>query len=148
MRSSVGFGTETAVHEAAGLYSETTRSIRIEVEPHYLTDQSEPDQGYYVWSYTVLIYNESREAIQLRARYWQITDSHGQVHEVRGAGVVGEQPVILPGEVYEYTSGTPLAAPSGIMVGNYRMETRRGEIFEVAIPPFPLDCPHAERMIH
>ncbi|MEQ9519438.1 MAG: Co2+/Mg2+ efflux protein ApaG [Parvibaculum sp.] len=148
MRTDIPNSAETELTGPGGLYCQTTRSIRIEVEPVYLADQSDPAQGYYVWAYTVLIHNEGREAVQLRARYWQISDSHGQVHEVRGTGVVGEQPVILPGETYEYTSGTPLAAPSGIMVGTYRMETRHGESFEVAVPPFPLDCPHAERMIH
>ncbi len=148
MRTGFEDSAEMEPHGSSGLYCKTTRSIRIEVVPVYLSDQSSPDQGYYVWAYTVLIHNEGREAIQLRARHWQISDSFGQVHEVRGAGVVGEQPVILPGETYEYTSGTPLAAPSGIMVGTYRMETRHGETFDVAVPPFPLDCPHAERLIH
>jgi len=148
MRSGIENSAETSPTRNAGLYCQTTRSIKIEVEPLYLADQSEPDQGYYVWAYTVMIYNESREAIQLRTRHWQISDSHGQVHEVKGTGVVGEQPVILPGEVYEYTSGTPLASPSGIMVGTYKMETRGGASFDVAVPPFPLDCPHADRMVH
>lgn len=148
MRSGFQNSAETEPAGSAGLYCQTTRSIRIEVEPLYLADQSDPDQGYYVWAYTVVIRNEGREAVQLRARHWQISDGHGQVHEVKGTGVVGEQPVILPGEIYEYTSGTPLASPSGIMVGTYRMETRHGEKFDVAVPPFPLDCPYAERMIH
>ena len=129
MRSDFINSAGTQSPETVGLYKQTTRSIRIEVEPIYLADQSDPDQGYYVWAYTVLIYNEGREAVQLRARHWQISDSHGQVHEVKGTGVVGEQPVILP-------------------VGTYRMETRHGETFDAAVPPFPLDCPHADRMVH
>ena len=134
--------------DSAGSYSRTTHAIRIDVEPHYLDEQSEPDQDYYVWAYTVHIRNESGFPVQLRSRYWQITDSDGRVHEVRGAGVVGEQPVIEPGKSFEYTSGTPLSTPSGIMVGNYRMETDLGDEIEVDIPPFPLDCPHVDRMIH
>ena len=148
MRSGIENSVTPPQAKSAGHYRQTTRSIRIEVEPLYLADQSEPDQGYYVWAYTVSIYNEGREAIQLRSRHWQISDGHGQVHEVKGTGVVGEQPVILPGEVYEYTSGTPLASPSGIMVGTYQMETRHGEVFDAQVPPFPLDCPHADRMVH
>lgn len=130
------------------MYSSSTRSIKIQVEPTYLEDQSEPEQDYYVWAYHVVIENEGKETVQLRSRYWKITDSSGRVHEVRGAGVVGEQPVLHPGERYEYTSGTPLGTPSGIMFGNYEMETERGEIFEVDIPAFSLDCPHAVRMLH
>jgi ApaG protein len=80
--------------------------------------------------------------VQLRHRYWQITDSLGRVQEVRGAGVVGEQPVLKPGEAFEYTSGTPLPTPSGIMMGAYQMESESGEQFDVAVPPFSLDSPH------
>ncbi len=130
------------------MYSSRTRSIKIQVEPTYLEDQSEPEQDYYVWAYRVVIENEGKETVQLRSRYWKITDSSGRVHEVRGAGVVGEQPVLRPGERYEYTSGTPLGTPSGIMFGNYEMETDHGETFEVDIPAFSLDCPHAARMLH
>lgn len=130
------------------MYSAVTRSIRIEVEPTYLEEQSEPEHDYYVWAYTVQIENRSGETVQLRARYWQITDSMGRVHEVQGAGVVGEQPVLKPGETFQYTSGTPLSTPSGIMVGNYRMVTDEGETFEVDIPPFALECPFAERSVH
>jgi ApaG protein len=90
----------------------------------------------------VRIENNGKETVQLRSRYWRITDNRGQVQEVRGPGVVGEQPVLRPGESFEYTSGTPLATPSGIMVGAYHMETKGGESFAVRIPAFSLDSPH------
>ena len=124
------------------MYSETTRSIKVTVEPFYLEDQSSPVEDHYVWAYHVRIENRGRETVQLRSRYWRITDNRGQVQEVRGPGVVGEQPVLRPGESFEYTSGTPLPTPSGIMVGSYRMETNGGESFAVSIPAFSLDSPH------
>ncbi|HYG89759.1 MAG TPA: Co2+/Mg2+ efflux protein ApaG [Azospirillum sp.] len=130
------------------MYSKMTRSIRITVNPMYLDDQSVPAENHYVWAYHVRIENEGRETVQLRTRYWRITDSFGRVQEVRGPGVVGEQPVLEPGEAFEYTSGTPLAAPSGIMVGSYQMETKRGETFDVAIPAFSLDSPHQPRQLN
>jgi ApaG protein len=124
------------------MYSETTRSIKITVRPFYLEDQSSPTENHYVWAYHVRIENGGLETVQLRRRYWRITDNRGQVQEVRGPGVVGEQPVLGPGESFEYTSGTPLPTPSGIMVGTYEMETRGGESFSVSIPAFSLDSPH------
>ncbi|MAB14029.1 Co2+/Mg2+ efflux protein ApaG [Parvibaculum sp.] len=130
------------------MYSEKTRSIKVCVEPTYLEDQSEPDDDYFVWAYRVVIENEGGETVQLRSRYWQIADAGGRVHEVRGDGVVGEQPVLHPGERFEYTSGTPLGAPSGIMFGKYQMETGGGETFEVNIPAFSLDCPHTKALMN
>jgi ApaG protein len=124
------------------MYSETTRSINVTVEPFYLEDQSAPNEGRYVWAYHVRIENRGGETVQLRNRHWKITDGRGQLLEVRGPGVVGEQPVLGPGESFEYTSGTPLPTPSGIMVGSYEMETRGGESFLVQIPAFSLDSPH------
>ena len=124
------------------MYSETTRSIIITVKPFYLEDQSSPAEDHYVWAYHVRIENQGKETVQLRSRHWKITDGRGQVQEVRGPGVVGEQPVLGPGESFEYTSGTPLPTPSGIMVGSYQMETRGGENFSVQIPAFSLDSPH------
>jgi ApaG protein len=124
------------------MYSETTRAIKVTVEPFYLEDQSSPTEDHYVWAYHVRIENCGGETVQLRGRYWRITDNRGQVQEVRGPGVVGEQPVLGPGESFEYTSGTPLPTPSGIMVGAYHMETRGGESFAVRIPAFSLDSPH------
>jgi ApaG protein len=124
------------------MYTETTRSITVTVKPVYLEDQSSPSDNHYVWAYQVRIENKGRETVQLLRRYWRITDGIGRVQEVRGPGVVGEQPVLEPGESFEYTSGTPLPTPSGIMVGRYEMETEGGESFEVAIPAFSLDSPH------
>jgi ApaG protein len=124
------------------MYTETTRSIKVTVKPVYLEEQSSPSDNHYVWMYQVRIENTGGETVQLRRRHWRITDGMGRMQEVRGPGVVGEQPVLAPGESFEYKSGTPLATPSGIMVGSYEMETRGGEIFEVAIPAFSLDSPH------
>ncbi len=102
------------------MYKKTTRSIAITVKPFYLEDQSSPSENQYVWAYHVVIENGGAETVQLLNRYWRITDAGGRVQEVRGAGVVGEQPVIKPGESFEYTSASPLATPSGIMVGPTR----------------------------
>jgi ApaG protein len=124
------------------VYHKTTRDIRITVRPIYLDDQSSPSDNHYVWAYQVTIENRGKEIVQLRSRYWRITDAKGRVQEVRGEGVVGEQPTLRPGESYEYTSGTPLSTPSGFMVGAYRMATAAGEGFEVAIPAFSLDSPY------
>jgi ApaG protein len=124
------------------MYSETTRSIKVTVKPVYLEEQSSPDEEHYVWAYHVRIENRGRETVQLKSRHWRITDNRGRIEEVRGPGVVGEQPLLHPGESFEYTSGTPLPTPSGIMVGSYQMETKAGERFEVRIPAFSLDSPH------
>jgi ApaG protein len=124
------------------MYSETTRSIKVIVKPYYLEDQSSPVENHFVWAYHVRIENHGPETVQLRRRHWRITDGMGRQQDVRGPGVVGEQPVLAPGESFEYTSGTPLNTPSGIMVGSYEMETKGGESFAVAIPAFSLDSPH------
>ncbi len=124
------------------MYSATTRSIKVMVKTIYLDDQSSPSDNHFVWAYHVRIENHGEETVQLRRRHWKITDALGRIQEVRGAGVVGEQPILKPGEAFEYTSGTPLPTPSGIMVGSYEMETKGGESFNVAIPAFSLDSPH------
>lgn len=125
------------------MYIETTRGITVTVDPVYLEDQSSPADSHYVWAYRVRIENCGDETVQLRRRRWVITDAKGRVQEVQGAGVVGEQPVLHPGESYEYTSGTPLPTPSGIMAGAYQMEVEGGrEKFDVAIPAFSLDSPY------
>lgn len=130
------------------MYTKMTRSISIQVEPLYLEDQSSPEDDYFVWAYTIAIENTGSEVVQLKTRYWRITDANGHVEEVRGAGVVGEQPVLEPGECFEYTSGTPLATPSGIMDGSYQMVTNEGELFNVEIPAFSLDSPYARYSVH
>jgi len=124
------------------MYHEMTRNIAVTVEPTYLDEESSPENSRFVWSYHVRISNEGAETVQLRDRYWRIMDARGRVQEVRGVGVVGEQPVLGPGASYTYTSGAPLSTPSGIMSGTYRMETADGESFEVVIPAFSLDSPH------
>ena len=126
------------------MYEKTTDGIKVEVEPIYLADQSSPEDEHFVWAYHVRIENLGRHTVQLRDRYWRITDSHGRTQEVRGPGVVGEQPVLQPGETFEYTSGTPLGTPSGIMVGSYGMVDESGAGFTVAIPAFSLDSPHQQ----
>ena len=126
----------------ATMYSQTTRAITVTVEPLFLEDQSSPADGHYVWLYRVRIENNGEETVQLLRRHWKITDALGRLQEVKGAGVVGEQPVLRPGDTYEYTSGTPLTTPSGIMVGSYQMETMLGEKFDIAVPAFSLDSPH------
>jgi len=130
------------------MYDSVTRSIKVTVEPIYLDDQSSPDDNYFVWAYTVQIENEGKEIVQLKNRHWRITDAQGHTQEVRGAGVVGEQPVLEPGDCFEYTSGTPLSTASGIMVGSYQMENESGEVFDVDIPAFSLDSPHTDRRVH
>ncbi len=123
------------------MYQKETRAIQITVKPFYLEEQSEPDDSHFVFAYHIRIQNNGREAVQLLNRYWQITDGLGRIHEVRGPGVVGEQPVLQPGEAFEYTSGCPLNTSTGIMVGTYEMETLDGERFDVDIPAFSLDSP-------
>ena len=127
---------------AKGRYSAITRQISVTVSPTYLEDQSTPENSNFVWAYHVVIENRGSETVQLQSRHWRITDARGEVHEVRGPGVVGEQPRLEPGEVFEYTSAVPLTTPSGIMTGSYQMETRHGESFDVEIPAFSLDSPH------
>jgi ApaG protein len=124
-------------------YTETTRGIRVTVRSFYLDDQSEPDQGRFVWAYRIAIRNEGAETVQLLKRSWCITDARGRSQRVHGEGVVGEQPVLGPGQHFEYTSGTPLPTPSGFMEGAYHMVvTGTGEAFDVAVPAFSLDSPH------
>ena len=123
------------------MYSKKTKKINITVNPYFLDEQSEPEDQHFVWAYQVTIDNQSNEKVQLKNRYWKIIDSNGSEQEVKGEGVVGEQPILNPGEKFEYTSGTPLSTPSGFMGGYYEMETPKGEKFDVIIPQFSLDSP-------
>lgn len=129
-------------------YETVTRNIRVAVVPDFLDDQSEPSEGRYLWSYHIIIENKGGEAVQLLSRHWFITDSRGRVREVRGAGVVGEQPVIQPGSAFEYTSGAPLETPSGVMTGTYQVRAVSGENFEIDIPLFALESPYESRQVH
>lgn len=130
------------------MYRALTRDIEVTVEPYYLEDQSDPDDGRYVWGYRIIISNLSDTAVQLRSRHWRITDENGVVDDVRGPGVVGDQPVLGPGDTYEYSSGCPLDTPSGVMVGSYQMQSEAGELFDVEIPAFSLDLPGAVRTLN
>ena len=129
-------------------YRETTRAITVTVRPSFLDEQSRPEDNYFVWAYEVTILNEGPETVTLKTRYWKIMNANGQMQEVRGAGVVGEQPTLTPGQRFEYTSGCPLSTASGFMSGSYQLETADGEAFNVVIPAFSLDSPHAQRRVH
>lgn len=123
-------------------YSATTAGITVSVWPAYMDDQSEPETDFYVFGYQIRIENDGAEMVRLINRHWRIIDSYGRVREVDGAGVVGEQPLIAPGDVFEYASGAPLTTPSGIMTGHFEMMTPTGQLFLVEIPAFSLDSPH------
>ena len=130
------------------MYERETRGIRVTVRPAFLDDQSDPSDSRFLWSYTVTIENKGGETVQLMSRYWHITDGMGRIKEVRAEGVVGAQPVLAPGQAFEYTSGCPLATASGFMVGKYKMQAATGEQFEAEIPAFLLESPHEQRQIH
>lgn len=123
------------------MYTRTTQLIKITVFPLYLPQQSRPSDNHYEWAYTITIENHGARTVQLLNRYWHITDANGHVQEVRGPGVIGEQPVLKPGEAFRYTSGTWLKTPSGIMMGSYELEYEDSSRFEAIIPAFSLDSP-------
>ena len=129
-------------------YEAETEGVLVRVRPSYLAGQSDPDGGRWVWAYQVEIVNLTATTVQLMARRWVITDGQGRVEEVRGAGVVGEQPVIQPGDSYSYASGCPLGTPSGSMRGTYQMADAQGRAFQVEIPHFSLDLPDARRTLN
>jgi len=129
-------------------YRAVTRQIEVRVTPRFLPERSSPDNGYFFWAYTIMLTNLGRETVQLKTRHWRITDAQGRLQEVRGAGVVGEEPVLRPGENFEYTSGVPLPTPSGFMMGSYGMVTEGGEKFDIEIPAFSLDTPQRARTIN
>jgi ApaG protein len=130
------------------MYKAVTRNIEVKVTPRFLSERSSPENGYYFWAYTIAITNRGSDTVQLKTRHWRITDAHGRQQEVRGAGVVGETPILEPGESFEYTSGVPLPTPSGFMVGTYGMVTASGQAFDIEIPAFSLDSSHAKRTIN
>jgi ApaG protein len=130
------------------MYRALTRSIEVKVSPRFVPDRSSPQNGYFFWAYTIEIANRGAETVQLKTRHWRITDAAGRLQEVRGPGVVGEEPVIEPGDSFEYTSGVPLPTPSGFMVGTYGMVSARGEAFDIEIPAFSLDAPNTGRVIN
>jgi ApaG protein len=130
------------------MYRAVTRDIEVTVEPNFLPEKSSAENGRYFWSYTIVITNSGDETVQLKNRHWIITDASGRQEHVRGEGVIGEQPVLAPGERFEYTSGVPLATASGFMVGSYEMESESGERFEIEVPAFSLDCPEGRRVLN
>jgi ApaG protein len=132
----------------ADMYRTVTRDIEVTVAPRFLPERSSPENSYFFWAYTIAIVNRGSETVQLKTRHWRITDALGRLQEVRGAGVVGEEPELAPGESFEYTSGVPLPTPSGFMVGSYGMVTTRGERFDIEVPAFSLDSPGARRTIN
>jgi ApaG protein len=136
------------VNGTLDMYRAVTRSIQVDVTPDFIADRSSPKNSYYFWAYTIAILNHGDETVQLKTRHWRITDATGRVQEVRGAGVVGKEPVIKPGESYEYTSGVPLPTPSGFMAGTYGMVGPDGERFDIEIPAFSLDAPNVARVIN
>lgn len=130
------------------MYQTMTRNIEVTVTPKFLPERSSQEKSYFFWAYTIEISNRGSETVQLKTRHWRITDAVGQTQEVRGAGVVGEEPVLEPGASFEYTSGVPLSTPSGFMAGTYGMVTPDGEHFEIEIPAFSLDSPEARRTVN
>jgi ApaG protein len=130
------------------MYKTTTRAIEVSVEPTFVEAESSPGDNRYFWAYTIEITNTGDEVVRLRSRHWRITDGNGRTEEVRGAGVVGKQPLLKPGETFSYTSGCPLTTPSGIMVGTYQMQNEEGELFSIAVPPFSLDLPDERRVVN
>jgi ApaG protein len=130
------------------MYKTTTRAIQVTVEPTFVESESSPGDNRYFWAYTIEITNTGDEVVRLRSRHWRITDGNGRTEEVRGAGVVGKQPLLKPGETFSYTSGCPLTTPSGIMVGTYQMQNEDGELFSIAVPPFSLDLPDQRRTVN
>ena len=129
-------------------YEARTGDIVVRVRPSYLAGQSDPESGRWVWAYQVEIENHGPSPVQLMSRFWRITDGRGVEEEVQGPGVVGQQPVIAPGERYAYASGCPLTTPSGVMEGLYRMVDPSGRAFEAAIPAFSLDIPGDRRILN
>ena len=118
-----------------------TRGILVEVDSTYVPERSEPLRRRWFFAYHIRITNQGDEVVQLISRHWVITDAHGEVEEVVGPGVVGEQPTLAPGEAFDYTSFCPLPTPFGTMRGSYQMVTRDGEAFEVEIATFELSQP-------
>lgn len=133
---------------ASTMYRAVTRKIEVSVTPRFLPERSSEANSYYFWAYTIGIINNGHETVQLKTRHWRITDGNGRLQEVRGAGVVGEEPVLRPGESYEYTSGVPLQTPSGFMLGSYGMVSETGEEFDIEVPAFSLDSPSGKRVIN
>ena len=130
------------------MYSKTTMGVTITVTPYFLEDQSSPNDSHYVWAYQVNIKNSSSSTMKLNHRNWVIIDANGKIINVQGEGVVGEFPILQPGESFEYTSGTPLKTTSGIMQGFYLISLNNGEQHKIDIPAFSLDSPYNKKNLH
>jgi len=130
------------------MYRAVTRNIEVVVTPRFVADRSSPENNYFFWAYTIAITNHGADTVQLKTRHWRITDANGRRQEVRGAGVVGEEPVLNAGQSFEYTSGVPLQTSSGFMVGTYGMLNSSGEQFEIEIPAFSLDAGDSKRTLN
>ena len=130
------------------MYRAVTRQIEVTVEPNFMPERSSSERQQVFWSYTVVITNAGAETVQLKTRRWIVTDASGKMQETRGEGVVGEQPVLGPGERFEYTSGVPLPTTSGFMEGTYQMVTDAGEPFDIDVPAFSLDSPDYKRTLN
>jgi ApaG protein len=130
------------------MYQAITHDVAVSVQPEYQADRSEPAKRQFFWAYTVEIENRGTRTVQLKRRHWIITDGRGVKHEVNGEGVVGEEPIIAPGESFRYTSGCPLDTPDGFMVGHYTMIGENGDRFQVEIPAFSLDIPAPSRVLN
>jgi ApaG protein len=130
------------------MYSKQTNGLVVNVTPEFLEEHSRPDEGRFVWAYHITIVNKGSQRVQLLNRYWKIIDAKGRTQEVRGAGVVGEQPVLDPGQEFSYTSGCPLETSSGVMMGSYEMVAEDGSHFDISIPAFSLDSPLANMAVN
>lgn len=150
LRSESGAPAESPAEKrrSAHCYMRATEGVVVEVEPMFLESQSFPELTHYVWAYRVTIRNERRDTVRLLSRYWRLTDSTGAMREVRGEGVVGETPLIRPGDRFVYTSSAPLPTPSGMMEGEYTMLDAAGDAFKAAIPAFSLDSPYERRVLN
>lgn len=130
------------------MYEQETAGMVVRVEPQFLPEESRPEDSRFVWAYTIEIENRRPDAVQLMSRYWRITDENGATQEVRGDGVIGQQPVIEPGQSFRYFSAAPLAAPSGVMMGAYSMQRGNGEAFDISVPLFALESPNNARLVN
>lgn len=130
------------------MYTAKTDAIRVTVEPRYMAERSDPAEGQFFWAYTVEIANSGPTPVQILGRHWVITDQLGRREDVRGVGIVGEQPIIEPGASFTYTSGCPLQTPSGTMFGTYQAVDNNGRTFTVEIPAFSLDIPGEKRVLN
>ena len=130
------------------MFSAVTHQIKVTVRPEFAADRSEPSDNRYFWTYTIEVANLGSSTVQLTHRHWRITDGEGRLEEVKGPGVVGEQPTLKPGQAFRYTSGCPLKTPSGMMAGSYRMVDEDGNAFSVEIPAFWLESPYARRVLN